>query len=305
MSQSQSITREMLEANDPRFTERGNERRYLCPYCGLTKRKDNAHRSLCLNIEKGLWKCWRCDAKGKLVQSDGKDLVSVEERAALRRQAVAQKAEDRIKFRENMDRVLSLQGTPGATYLLKERGIPFDLAHSSGVRYSPDYYGAKAVLFPIYDHNQKLVAVNARYCDTFRHVKHRTSGEKMRGFFSTAGALQSPTVLICEAAIDALTIALAGYPAVATCGSGLPDYLLAHCVGRKVVVATDNDEEGEGDALAARWTSILNRVGVRVTRARPPEKDWNAVLVKLKTEYLETLIAEKLALDEVIRTNSP
>ncbi len=42
-----------LEAYDPRATERGRERRFLCPCCGDGKPRNAAHRSLSLNTQTG------------------------------------------------------------------------------------------------------------------------------------------------------------------------------------------------------------------------------------------------------------
>ena len=39
--------------------------RYLCPFCGADKPRDNAHRCLTVRVD-GVWHCMRCDESGVL-----------------------------------------------------------------------------------------------------------------------------------------------------------------------------------------------------------------------------------------------
>ena len=59
-----------LGAFDPTIADislgQGGERRCLCPFCGHSKPRNAAHRSLSLNTSTGLWRCHRCGGNGKV-----------------------------------------------------------------------------------------------------------------------------------------------------------------------------------------------------------------------------------------------
>lgn len=121
-------------------------------------------------------------------------------------------------------------------------------------------------------------------------------GPRYKGF--VAGGLKTafvlavhdapPRIVVCEGAIDALSLAaLEGVAAdtayVSTAGGWgekgtvVLDELLV--TANQVVAATDQDQGGE--LLAARIEQLASRRGVPYTRLRPTAKDWNeAVLTK-------------------------
>jgi hypothetical protein len=78
-----------------------------------------------------------------------------------------------------------------------------------------------------------------------------------------------------------MSLLLFDIPAVATCGSGLPDWLPAAASGKVVLIASDNDEQGDTDFEV--WKPLLEKAGARVKRYAPPHaKDWNAELMLRK-----------------------
>jgi DNA primase len=93
----------------------------------------------------------------------------------------------------------------------------------------------------------------------------------------TPGALHQAVLLICEAPIDALSLALCGYPALATCGAkNIPPWLPAACKGKRVLIAHDPDEGGEEGAELLR--RALKTVGIIPERLKPDTGDWNDYL---------------------------
>lgn len=294
-----------LEAYDPHGGRSGGaNRRYLCPLCGDAKKRDSAHRSLSLESANGLWHCWRCDARGQLVEHRAnRNEQSAKERAKIGRSRLSELSpigsnstsldEDFRQWRERLANLESLESTPGAAYL-EGRSIPVDVATLAGVRFAPDWFGRAAVVFPVRDWNNALVAAQGRHTTGDGKI---TCGPKSRGVFFAPSSLDvgadamavfhpldtnSPGVIVCEAPIDALSLATCGFPALALCGvngvhtTGPPWFHLA-CGFKRVLLAFDGDRAGDeaADALAAK----LGPFGARCERLRPEgAKDWNEVL---------------------------
>lgn len=187
------------------------------------------------------------------------------------------------RFRRESKRVKKITGTPAAAYL-ESRGIPEDLARAARCAYAPAWGSVgQAVVFPIVSEAGKSIAANGRaITETTPDKQKRTYGPKIGGAFLTPGALEADPVAITEAPIDALTLALAGLPAIALCGtSGLPSWLIKRLGipaadtpaghSRTVYLAFDNDQAGE--TAAARIGAAMPLV--RTVRLRPKGKDWN------------------------------
>ena len=96
---------------------------------------------------------------------------------------------------------------------------------------------------------------------------------------ATPVALDAEQVVICEAPIDALSLAACGVPAVALCGTSRPDWLAAACAFLRVALAFDAD--GAGDKAAADLAPSLRSFGATVERWRPDGvRDWKELLVR-------------------------
>lgn len=86
-----------------------------------------------------------------------------------------------------------------------------------------------------------------------------------------------PALIVAEAPLDALSLAEAGYPAVALCGTDEPAWLHRICAFRRVLLAFDADEAG--DRAGERLAPLLSSFGAKCERLRPEGgKDWNEVL---------------------------
>ena len=255
----------------------GTERRYCCPLCGADKPVDASHRSLSLRVDTGAWHCHRCNAGGML--REHWQPGAGRERAALRRvfevtPAPAPKTAD-TGWRAVWDAAQPIADTPGAAYLA-QRGIPVAIAEAAGVRYG-DCYGRPAVLCPIADQAGQIVAFNGRHTDAGTPKAH-SGGPKSAGVFATSGALTVERLVLTEAPIDALSLAVCGVPAVALCGTSWPEWLPVHCVLRPVALAFDADDAG--DTATEKLRPVLTSLGATVERWRPDGgKDWNDALL--------------------------
>ena len=292
------------------------ERRFLCPLPDCSeKRATAAHRSLAVNVGTGAWNCHRCHAKGKLREfwteaakdarpTSRRDRDRQRIRRALQLPPPVQPV-DNVDIGEMKKRIgpqLHLSDTPGAFYL-ESRCLPAEFCHAAGVRFAPEFgrsdkwAGRPAITFPVRDKAARLVAVQGRFIESAGKgdVRILTFGPRGRGVFTTVGALAAPVIVVTEAPIDALSLALCGVPAVALCGcEGRPDWLKVHCAFQAVIAAFDADEAG--DKAARTLAADLAGVGARVLRLRPVgAKDWNAALLSRGGDDLRTWLAQELA----------
>lgn len=307
-----------LEAFDPHAPEHGVRRRFLCPVPAcVDKPRDRSHRSLSLEVATGLWKCWRCGASGQLRehwQPQPAGARAVARRAFTVVPAAASPAPrptgarmgapaaSDADWRAQLEMALPVTNGPGSGYLHR-RGIPSSLAAAAGVRYSSAWYGRPAVLFPLHDQAGQLMAVNGRHTDSGSPKAH-TGGDRRLGVFATPGALRSDLLVITEAPLDALSLAMCGLPAIALCGTSWPEWLPAAAAFRQVLVALDADAAGDKAAGALR--AALLAFGARVERLRPADaaKDWNGVLQDYGTPLLRWTLRQPspapLAWDEAV-----
>lgn len=282
-----------MERHDPQAPPaRGDERRFCCPLPECAEKPiDATHRSLCLNVATGEFICNRCHGKGKL--DDGKPF---ERREAWRQSfripappAPTQPVD--LAWRKELAGLVPIEGTRGEAYL-SGRGIPADLAHRAGVRFSPHFYGRPAVVFPVRDRAGTLVAADGRYIDDGQ-PKSRGAGSKSAGVFATPGAWDAGTLLLCEGPMDALSLHAAGHPAIALMGACLSNVVAWGCAFRQVAVATDADEAG--DRAAREIAAALEVRGAKALRLRPPNgKDWNDELRGMGAEALGRELGQAL-----------
>lgn len=209
-------------------------------------------------------------------------------------------------------------GTPGEDYL-RGRGIPPMFPTLCGVKYADNWYGAgPAVLFPIYapgivpGEPWRLVAVQGRLLQ--RSAKYAseklTVGPSGCGIFLTIHALTQPFVVITEAPIDALSLAICCVPAIAVIGShpkcdqgGSRAWLLPLLQKKRLYAAFDNDPQNPDtpDAIPAgeRGTielrDALLTYGITIHRLRPEGvKDWNALLQQIGIDAMRQILTHTL-----------
>lgn len=313
-----------LEAYDPHPIRTAEGLRFLCPECGEGYPKDNKHRCFCVNTRSGAFVCQRCDCKGLI-----KDKWTAPESRSVRTRgyrsvtpptltplAAAPIYDTPLPWRKQLAEMQPLTGTAGAEYL-QGRGIDVAVAHKSGARFienwappskaSPNpcaYFGGAAVMFPIREYwrdgrpqqKPRVVAAQGRYIAPNTQTKTRTAGDGKFGTFATPSAFDAPQIVITEAPIDALTLAMCGFPAIALCGKNAPQWLALACGLRRVFIAFDEDEPGSKAALAVekaaeKITAQLEPLGATVSRLRPQgAKDWNGLLQKVGVESLRAIL---------------
>jgi hypothetical protein len=304
-----------LETFDPGAPDGRVQKRYWCPFCGHDKPKDAGHRCLTLNVETGAWNCKRCKKTGLLVERQTRRPAREIARENLRKQAEIEdkpKAMDptrQASFQRQKKGIKPL--TPEGIAYLEGRGIPAEITHAARVKFAPHYAeepekgtkGFPAVVFSIRNESGDLVAFQGRAIKGDAKI---TYGDKSLGVFSTPGAFDSPTMILVESPINALSFSVCGFPAIALCGTeGWPSWLPAKAWQKSVYLAQDADEPDAqgtraGDHAAARLAEAIGTYS-KPNRLRPPPpfNDWNDVLrtwgIERMTEGLRPIFAEREA----------
>ena len=286
----------LLELDDLERTERvwgtGRERRALCPFCGDEHKRDREHACLTFNVDTGAWECKRCDRRGLLAeywtQRPGDDPLRPRRprpapRSAPPLEPAPAEPTEAADRRETLRRMWAAaapidaaSAAPGAAYLAG-RGVPLDAAQAARVRFSADWYGRPAVVFPVQAAGGRLVAAEGRYTDGGTDPKGRSAGPKSGGIFEAlAGALFAEVVTVTEGPLTALSLAACGFPTVALCGRTAPPWLARRLALRAVFVSLDWYEAG-AEEKAAPIFRALAALGARVYRLAPPDGagDWN------------------------------
>jgi hypothetical protein len=204
-------------------------------------------------------------------------------------------------------------GTAAAAYLAR-RGIPdatSEAASARVLRLYPGNYRRDYVVFPFCDRDGAPVAFQARAIDS-EADGHQARGSKSAGVFSTcADALKAESVILCEAPIDALSLAACGFEAVALGGTSAPAWIVNALAFKRVYLAFDNDQNGAGDAAAAKLAPDLQSFGASVSRLAPPREDaaeksdWNAMLLHIGAPALRDWLTERLHIPEPAKAPAP
>jgi hypothetical protein len=298
-----------LEAFDPHAPapDQHGERRFLCPLLACAdKPADDGHRCLSVNLGTGLWICYRCEASGKLREhwTDRPLERRARSRAAAARafalppeRPVAEPAP--AKWRRRLQGLTPAAETPVMGYLVG-RGFPAAslpaLLTEAHVGYAAawDHWTEQEgqwrcigtdprIVFGLRDQAGELVGLASRAIgdDAIEPVKQSVGA---KGLFATPGALVADPLVLVEAPIDALALAICGVPAVALVGTSGPAWLPQLAALRHVLIGLDNDPPG--DAAAAKLARELAVLGARCERLRASGKDWAEDLATLGREAL-------------------
>lgn len=316
---------------DPKISSfslgQSGERRCLCPLCGHSKPRDAAHRSLSLNTSTGLWRCYRCGESGKI--RDAWEQHSPLPRRERARAGLAQAfalplpaptptltltsavaetspaaTQDKPmveSWKRDLRGLRALDGTRAVAYL-GGRGLPADDASAAGARFSSNFMGRPAIVFPLRDQSGALRGAHARYVDGRDRPKARTLGDKRESLFATADAFSPilPALIVTEAPLDALSLAHASYPALAVCGTEPPVWFHRLCAFRRVLLAFDADDAGE--RAADKLAPMLESFGARCERLMPDDdlggaKDWNEALQTQGRDTLADWLAARVLVE--------
>jgi hypothetical protein len=323
-----------LETYDPRPMRCGRKHRYCCPFCGDSKPRDNARRCLSLDIDSGLWKCFRCQRKG-LIKEKWLKPSSISKRqrkaAALKALFNPESTSQKVQSGKNAAEGDSAQNpktnygskkwqrdikiwqkdfpnSSGQAYLEK-RGIDPETAIAFGCGYTDqwehweeDENGKfqlkgtdRRVVYPVTDKEGNLFAVQGRAIDDeFLGSDKITKGEKSLGLFQTPDALKSDVLILAEGPSDAMALYQCGFSAAALLGTSIGDWLISELSFRKVLIGFDDDEHGE--TQSDKRIPVLRSRGARAFRLRPEGgKDWNDVLVNKGIDFLRSFVEERIA----------
>lgn len=302
-----------LEAFD---TPQGREPEKVCrcPIC------QSSERAFHFNTATGVYNCKRasCSATGKLADF-------WQERPKQRRQTRAafslapkdcsanaanalQNATAKPKptnataatWQEHFKSARPIKSTPDVENYLTRRGVPGAIAENAGAC-ALLLFGRAFVAFPFCDLTGAPVAFQARAIDR-QPNGHRAYGTKSDGIFSTCDyALKSASVIICEAPIDALSLAASGFEAIALGGTSAPAWIVKALAFKRVYLAFDNDANGAGDKAARELAPDLQSFGASVSRLAPlreataDKSDWNMMLLQHGASALRAWITARRA----------
>lgn len=311
-----NLSLDELERFDSKSPKTRNERRFLCPMCGVNKSHDAAHRSLVVNQQTGTFFCHRCQAKGKLREFwEERPKMSKQSRTRLKlishfstdETSVCRTLKDEKKKENPVEKMAQYQTelvhSPAEIYL-SNRGILPAVAQTAGCGYADNWehwekkeekwilQGTdRRVVFPVTSREGTLVAIHTRAIDEscFNSSKI-TRGDKSDGVFRTRQDLfKAKPLAICEAPIDALALEMCGIPALALIGTNGPDWLALECSFTQVLIATDADDAGDKAAFQLKQ-NLVSR-GAKTFRLRPRgAKDWSEVLENMGAEKLSEFL---------------
>lgn len=244
---------------------------------GLCPLHDDHNPSFIVDADRTRFHCFGCGRGGSVL-----DFLMAAEKLDLREAAArltretalatprSALARDPDAWRARLAELQPLEGTPGEAYL-RGRGIHPFTPTAYGVRYHPCWHGrGPAVVYPFGDAAGETVALEGRFLDAGARVKGMCAGPKRAGVFYAPLLSDYPGVLIItEGAVNALSVALCGFPALATGGAAnLPAWLPARCRRKRVYIGFDPDAAGQ--AGARRLAAALGAAGVPATWLHPP-----------------------------------
>ncbi len=162
----------------------------------------------------------------------------------------------------------ALPGSPGAVYLTK-RGIPLPMARQHGLGWASP--GAWPNGDPAYGYLVFPLSVGAYgravhpdypQRDAPKVSRHRKTSGPVGLFHADLLALPPAWLHVCEAPLDALTLAVYRHPAVALVGTALGEQTRAFHRCRGILLALDGDAAGEKATVAA--AGALRALGIAV-----------------------------------------
>lgn len=293
----------------PNQKQHGNFTYSDCPICG--------HPKFWID-DNGFIGCWHCNNQTDLFHGPNGKRVQVIERWApsqeddgakprrsrhrnIRRapayavpvtpKEAAPAPDKQAKVIDLLNMCQPIEGTPGMSYLIEHRALTKEAVDALDAMYIKHWTGWQRVVFPFRNEAGDIVGLNARAFDLNgaeipKADKWRSCGS--REIITTPNALQAHSVAICEAALDAVSLWMAGLPAFAVGGCDkIPAWLIKHLNagithGKTTVwIASDTDDAGKlfKTKQAIQALNLCN-----VYELKPPDmpgvKDWNDVLVK-------------------------
>lgn len=287
-----SLTLAEVEAFDPGGGKGTGNVRYCCPLCNEGRTMNDEHRTLAVKDD-GVWQCFRCNETGRF--KDGTCANAQVDRGTgnfPHPGRPSAKLTEGSKKPYDFEKVLagfSTEPKKNGREYLKGRGLGTEGVLFGNRYHAKDKADREAVAFPTVNAQGETVGLAVVFLDGTKRTYKR--GERQNGVYATPGAMESVKVAVVESAIDALSLALAGLPSIATIGTSVPEWVGKRLALKTVYVSHDADKAG--DDAAKKVSERCQKFGATVQRWRPEgHKDWNDVLVKGGLEALRQSLLE-------------
>lgn len=257
---------------------RSTDRGWISATCPF---HNDVHPSFAVNEDSGAYRCLACGASGNFVQLvqyvERHDTLYDAEQSLIARfgRFVPDTTEPLVlDYGDPPEPETFLDALPDdyvdhSDWLAEQRGIDAD----TQARFDVGYASMRdAVAIPWHDEKGRIVVVKYRRAGEkmFWYEPRIVDGRLKRMLFGYYAAKDAPMIVVCEGEIDAMSVAQAGFAAVALGGAHLSReqaLLLRDSAADEIVVMTDNDEAGR--KAASKITDAL------VGHKRVSNVDWS------------------------------
>lgn len=188
----------------------------------------------------------------------------------------------------------AIAGTAGQAYA-DRRGIPSDIAHAAEVRFDPDFAGRPAVLVALRDQAGTITSVHGRYLHAGRGQSKMLTVGRGEGAISFLGGWQVEPFILVEGLFDGLSLAVCGWPSVATIGRKV-SWIEEVAAGRVVWAAFDAGKSGDDNYQ--QYLAQLSNATVRRLYPPPRCKDWNTAIVKRGPVHVSRWVRDQIMVTE-------
>lgn len=268
----------LTQLNDIKKTTKPGEIKANCPFCGSTGHK------LGINLKKGIFHCFKCDASGKL--EDFK--INVD---AFQSKVEGFKNGSKTPAIQSIvlpsETITPVSRTSGRPFMyLKNRG----LTESDIRRYSLGYcseglYGERIIL-PIYGEDGSLLYFIARaYAN--RQPKYLNVGTIKRGVIFKTFTGSVDFCILVEGAFDAISVAKV-FPAIALLGKVCHEHQAEKIakLTKKVYVMLDQDAPQSTFKVACQLSHYVKAIPIFINKKDPGEMTPEEIRKEIKNEDL-------------------
>lgn len=255
----------------------GRERAFFCPVHPNTNTP-----AASVNVEKGVWVCYSCGAKGKV----GDEIVIPDDTRLL-------SALDALEIDSRVYPEAWLDQFSARSEYWESRFTPDAIAH-----FRLGYDAVKQMpCYPLRDNHGGVLGVVYRNMDPESGRKYiYPRGVKISHYLFAGEPVHTPVVVLTEGATDAIAVWEVGVRGVASYGASLSDTQVAALLRigpRTVLLGHDQDRAGHRAAEAA--AARLGAAGVVTHRLRWDLDDAKD-LAALPTETRQKIMGQALAL---------
>lgn len=251
----------------------------LCPKCAHTRKKKDP--SLSVDIDKGLYNCHHCHWKGSVNQH-----VRPEPRPQIQHS--------------------------GIYSYFEKRGINKDTVDAFGITEGNEW-------MPQDQKEHRVICFNYYLEDDLINIKFKTADKKFKMVkdalkipYNINGMIQQDQVIICEGEEETMVWHQSGYPFAVSVPNGASktnnnldwlDSVYEYFVGKKIYLATDNDEPGR--KLAEDIARRFEAEDIRIISFPEGMKDANDCLKAFGSQYIQALYenATPLPINQISSAN--